>query len=294
MPVSHIPNGLPAVRLVELTVSALSVPLLEPFVISATSRIDTTRAALVRVTLEDLASGKRAEGIGEAAALPNVTREDQPELLEALSALGRTSTGTSLPDLAALGGSMRSFRADRSRAQARSAPWSMRGHAWRACRCMPCSVRDTRDTRDTRAKKVPQPQRRPPCPARSTPTSRCRSPSPRTWRARRHRARGFLFKVKVGKRLDDDCASLRAVARAVPDACFRLDANAGFSAARPRAARRARRRRAAHRMLRAAVRGGRLAGMAEVRARRRAGDRRRIVLRRRGSRALLAARAATA
>jgi L-alanine-DL-glutamate epimerase-like enolase superfamily enzyme len=43
--------------------------------------------------------------------------------------------------------------------------------------------------------------------------------------------RGFgCFKVKVGKNLDQDIAALRAIHSAVPDATFRIDANAGFSA----------------------------------------------------------------
>jgi L-alanine-DL-glutamate epimerase-like enolase superfamily enzyme len=46
------------------------------------------------------------------------------------------------------------------------------------------------------------------------------------------RARGFrTFKVKVGHDLEKDAAALRAVAGRVPDARFRLDANAGFTVA---------------------------------------------------------------
>ena len=67
-----------------IDVEPLSIRLREPFVI-ATGRIDTTRAALVRATLED-GNGRRATGLGEAAALPPVTREDQPELLATIAA----------------------------------------------------------------------------------------------------------------------------------------------------------------------------------------------------------------
>jgi L-alanine-DL-glutamate epimerase-like enolase superfamily enzyme len=50
-------------------------------------------------------------------------------------------------------------------------------------------------------------------------------------RAREHRAAGFTcFKVKVGRDWRADAAALRAVAAAVPEARFRLDANAGFNA----------------------------------------------------------------
>jgi L-alanine-DL-glutamate epimerase-like enolase superfamily enzyme len=49
--------------------------------------------------------------------------------------------------------------------------------------------------------------------------------------ALRHRQAGFTcFKVKVGRDWRADRTSLRAAAAAVPDARFRLDANAGFSA----------------------------------------------------------------
>jgi L-alanine-DL-glutamate epimerase-like enolase superfamily enzyme len=48
--------------------------------------------------------------------------------------------------------------------------------------------------------------------------------------ARAHFARGFdTFKIKVGKRIDDDVRALSAVAAAVPTARIRLDANAGFT-----------------------------------------------------------------
>src|SRR5438552_1533211 len=61
----------PGVSIVDLTVGPLSIPLREPFVI-ASGRMDATRAALVRATLED-GSGRRATGFGESAALPPVT-----------------------------------------------------------------------------------------------------------------------------------------------------------------------------------------------------------------------------
>ncbi|HVV51818.1 MAG TPA: hypothetical protein VHO06_19275, partial [Polyangia bacterium] len=72
------------VSIVEVTVAPLSIPLREPFVI-ASGRIEATRAALVGATLED-DQGRRATGLGESAALPPVTREDQPDLLRQLAA----------------------------------------------------------------------------------------------------------------------------------------------------------------------------------------------------------------
>jgi L-alanine-DL-glutamate epimerase-like enolase superfamily enzyme len=49
--------------------------------------------------------------------------------------------------------------------------------------------------------------------------------------ARDWHERGFrVFKVKVGRNVDEDIAALEAVHRAVPGVTFRVDANAGFSA----------------------------------------------------------------
>src|SRR5580692_5458267 len=87
----HFGSG---VSIVDLTVAPLSIPLREPFVI-ASGRMDATRAALVRATLED-GRGRRATGLGESAALPPVTREDQPELLLAIAAAAAGLRGAAL------------------------------------------------------------------------------------------------------------------------------------------------------------------------------------------------------
>ena len=81
-------------RIQHLSVSALSVPLIEPFVI-ATGRVDTTRAALVQVGVV-APDGRRVVGLGEAAALPPVTAEDQPDLLAQLHAASARLTGATL------------------------------------------------------------------------------------------------------------------------------------------------------------------------------------------------------
>ena len=97
--------GVARSSIVSIEVEPLSIPLREPFVI-ATGRIDTTRAALVRATLED-ERGRRATGLGEAAALPPVTREDQPELLAAIAAAAPALRGAAfagVDDVAALVG----------------------------------------------------------------------------------------------------------------------------------------------------------------------------------------------
>lgn len=61
-----------------VTVEALSVPTLDPFVISS-GQVHATRSVLVRVELDD-----GTVGLGEGSCLPPVTREDQADALRAL------------------------------------------------------------------------------------------------------------------------------------------------------------------------------------------------------------------
>jgi len=84
------------VSIAAIDVEPLSIPLREPFVI-ASGRMDATRAVLVRVTLEGF-GGARATGLGEAAALPPVTREDQPELLTEIGAVAAALKGAEIGD----------------------------------------------------------------------------------------------------------------------------------------------------------------------------------------------------
>ena len=73
--------SLEGVRVEALRARPLSVPLIEPFVI-ATGRVDATRAVEVeaRVTWR----GRSDVGLGEAACLPPVTKEDQGDVLREL------------------------------------------------------------------------------------------------------------------------------------------------------------------------------------------------------------------
>jgi L-Ala-D/L-Glu epimerase len=70
-------------RIERVSARPLSVPLREPFVI-ASGRVDATRAAEIRVRVAW--QGRRADGLGEAACLPPVTREDQGDVLRDVSA----------------------------------------------------------------------------------------------------------------------------------------------------------------------------------------------------------------
>jgi len=193
-------------------VQPLSVPLREPFVI-ATGRVDVTPAALVRVTLDD-GAGKIAVGLGESAALPPVTREDQPALLSALSRAAPELRGVRVPALSDLAGLLQ-----------RALPESAVARAGLEAAVL-----------DAGARLAGQPLWRllggAAAPELTTDiTLSISDPDRMATAAIGHRRAGFAcFKVKVGRDWRADLASLRAVAGAVPDARFRLDANAGFTA----------------------------------------------------------------
>ncbi len=195
-----------------IEISPLSVPLIEPFVI-ASGRIDTTRAVLVKATLVDRA-GRREVGLGEAAALPPVTREDQPELLAQLTAASKAVTGASVfsfDELTAL-----LDRALPDQAVARAGLECALFDAWARLRDMPlCTLLTGQPTRTVT----------------TDITLPIAEPSHMAALAVGYRARGFtIFKVKIGKSIEDDIVALSLIAAHVPDARFRLDANAGFDA----------------------------------------------------------------
>jgi L-alanine-DL-glutamate epimerase-like enolase superfamily enzyme len=217
---SPAPDGPPPSRglsaggfsIVSIEVEPLSIPLRAPFVI-ATGRIDVTRAALVRATVADRA-GRQAAGLGEAAALPPVTREDQPDLLAAIAAAAPALRGAPLPDLDALAsllaGSLAGSVVARAGVEAAILDAAARLLG------VPLHVALGNNTAPELVTDV------------TLPIS---DPERMAAAALDHRRSGFTcFKVKVGRDWHADLASLRAVAAAVPDARYRLDANAGFDA----------------------------------------------------------------
>jgi L-alanine-DL-glutamate epimerase-like enolase superfamily enzyme len=203
----------PGVSIVDLTVAPLSIPLREPFVI-ASGQMDATRAALVRATLED-GRGRRATGLGESAALPPVTREDQPELLQLIA---RAAAG--------LRGARLGRTEDLDRLLAEQLPTSQVARAGvetaildAAARLQGLPLWRALGGVEMRA-------------LRTDITLSISDPERMAAAATRFARAGFTcFKVKVGRDWRADGASLRAVAAAVPDAQFRIDANAGFKAA---------------------------------------------------------------
>jgi L-alanine-DL-glutamate epimerase-like enolase superfamily enzyme len=213
---------LPPVKLVALDAEPLSIPLRDPFVI-ASGRIDVTRAVLVRATVED-ASGRRAGGLGEAAALPPVTREDQPELLAAIADVAPSLVGLRLESTADRWTALSSAiaRALPGSAVARAGVETAILDAW--CRSAGVSVARALAGSGAAQSAVSS--------FLTDITLPISDPERMVDAARRHHAAGFdCFKVKVGRDWRADRASLRAVGAAIPGARIRLDANAGFRAA---------------------------------------------------------------
>jgi L-alanine-DL-glutamate epimerase-like enolase superfamily enzyme len=204
---------MPTSAIEHVEVTPLSIPLLEPFVI-ASGRVDTTRAVLVRAVVSD-ARGRRVIGLGEAAALPPVTREDQPELLQVLTSVGSSLRG-------ATWSSHEDMKAQLDAAGLQERPVARAG--------LECALLDA----EAHLAGLPM------CTHLSGESPRVlatditlpiAAPEHMAELARQYRTRGFeVFKVKIGKHLDDDLRALTLISRAVPDARFRLDANAAFTA----------------------------------------------------------------
>lgn len=217
-------------HIADVEIVPLSVPLCEPFVI-ATGRVDVTRAAQVKVTLVDERTGQTGWGLGEGAALWPVTNEDQPHVLEALGKACSRLPGErfglpnidgnaaldlqTLADLTAL-----LDEAFPASPVARAAFETAVCDAWARLLGLPLRTlmggiigKSTRRLETDMTIPIAEPFRM-------------------AERARAWAEQGFThFKIKVGKDLDSDVAALHAIFDAVPKARFRIDANAGFSAA---------------------------------------------------------------
>ena len=178
---------------------ALSVPLIEPFVI-ASGRVDATRAVEVEVRVSW--RGQTAVGLGEAACLPPVTLEDQDDVLRALAG---GVVGSATEALHRLGPVARAgLETALLDAMARIAGLPLRGLVGDgATRALETDV-----------------------------TVAIAEPAKMADLARGWAARGFrALKVKVGKDLDADVIALEAIGRAAPRARLRVDANAAYPAA---------------------------------------------------------------
>jgi L-alanine-DL-glutamate epimerase-like enolase superfamily enzyme len=192
-------HGLTAGSLLEsVGARALSVPLVEPFVI-ATGRVDTTRAVEVEVVVRR--GGRRATGLGEAACLPPVTAEDQDDVLRELE------RPLSLSDLPSLGPVARAGL----ETAVLDAVARLEGIPVRALLGGESGARTKALETDI--------------------TVAIAAPERMGELARAWASRGFrCIKVKVGKDLDADVRAIEAIARAAPTVSVRVDANAGYVA----------------------------------------------------------------
>lgn len=204
-----------AVVVESISCEPLSVPLVDPFVI-ASGRVDATRSVLVTARVSE--DGKSAEGLGEASCLRPVTKEDQPDAIEAIQFAAPEISGKSFDtfnDLhALLDPKLERFPVARSGVEMAilDALARVRGVPLFQLLC---------SARDQAAMKVETDITLP-----ILPPARMAELAAQWW------AKGFRsFKVKVGKSLSDDLAALRAIAAQIPQARFRVDANGGYTPA---------------------------------------------------------------
>lgn len=198
------------VRIEWIGARPLSVPLREPFVI-ASGRVDATRAVEIEVRVAW--AGRTAGGLGEAACLPPVTREDQGDVLAAVERVAPVLLAREVPPgAAAVEESLRAALPD--------APVARAG--------VECAVLDAM----ARIAGLPL---RTALGGRGTDaletdiTIPIAGPDAMGALAAQWTARGFrALKIKVGRDLDADVRALEAVARAAASATLRVDANAGY------------------------------------------------------------------
>jgi L-alanine-DL-glutamate epimerase-like enolase superfamily enzyme len=198
------------VRIERLTARPLSVALIEPFVI-ATGRVDATRAVEIDVVVAAPTprGGGRAgtHGLGEAACLPPITREDQPDVLESLESASRQlAAGRALGDVLASLGPVARAGLEVAIGDALSRAEGVPLRTWLGGPAGPATLE-------------------------TDVTIAIASPDRMGELARAWVARGFRsLKVKVGKDPDADVRALEAIGRAAPGAALRVDANAGYTA----------------------------------------------------------------
>ncbi len=203
-------------RVLGATSAPLLVPLREPFTI-ATARMDTTRAALVRLVGRGLSSTDQVAGLGEAACLYPVTREDLPDVLAAAE--------NALPRLVGVDVSRPEDCADLAARAAEGFPVLVAA--------IECALVDAlaRSRGQSVARLFGVDDRMRTHALESDITIPIAEESEmlrvgRTW----HEAGFRAFKAKVGRAQDVETRSLCTMHTVLPGLRFRLDANAGFSA----------------------------------------------------------------
>jgi L-Ala-D/L-Glu epimerase len=212
-------------RIVSLRMRELNVPLIDPFVI-ASGRMEATRALLVEATVCDLTTGKHAQGLGECAALPPITHEDQGDIFETLQRFVPRAVMADLGDGSA-DEILKFFDSDFGLRSTGNHPVARAG--------VEAAVLDAvtrlRGVAMFRAlaggEHAGDAQRR----FHSDITIPIHAPAYMGKLAEGWRNKGFsCFKIKVGIHLEHDLEGIRAIRQRVPDARFRIDANGGYDA----------------------------------------------------------------
>jgi L-alanine-DL-glutamate epimerase-like enolase superfamily enzyme len=191
----------------------LSVPLVEPFVI-ATGRVDATRS--VEIEARVVFRGETAVGLGEAACLPPVTKEDQNDVLREVEGAAPLVIGQAIACAGLSASLAQAALGPVARAGVEAAILDavarIAGLPVRAFVGGPVGAATTELETDV--------------------TVAIADPAHMAALASEWFARGFrALKVKVGKDVDADARALEAIGRAVPGARLRVDANAGYTAA---------------------------------------------------------------
>jgi L-Ala-D/L-Glu epimerase len=202
------------VEIVECSARPLSVPTVDPFVISS-GAVQATRSVLVRVGIRNYA-GHIFHGLGEAACLPPVTTEDQPHAHEALQHVAGQLLGRRVDELEALAGFL-----------------ELLPHHPVARAGLEVALLDAL----ARSQRKPLHQFISGSSASAAPvdtdiTIPLLGAERMAELARQWVSKGFTsLKIKVGQNVDADLRSLEAMLRAAPSAKYRPDANGGLSVA---------------------------------------------------------------
>ncbi|HRG96759.1 MAG TPA: enolase C-terminal domain-like protein [Polyangiaceae bacterium] len=193
--------------------SALCVPLREPFVI-ATARMDTTRAGLVRLTAEER-GGPEVRGLGEAACLHPVTREDLPDVERAWPAAEERVVGAEVNT------------ADEAHALALAASPSSPVLA----AALECALVDALARARGVSVRALFGCSAPAATLESDVTIPIAEEAEMLRVGRRWYAQGFrAFKVKVGRDAEREARAMCSLHTSLPGLRLRLDANGGFTA----------------------------------------------------------------
>lgn len=205
-------------ELVSISAEPLSVHLHEPFVI-ASGRVDVTQSVLVTAVVRDLGDGREAHGYGESAALPPVTKETQKDALFGVLSAAGPLRGLIIDteELGAFGGALDAPLV--STPVARAGVETAILDALSRLVGMPLWRWLTRGGSEAAAPEL-----------LTDITIPIGEPAHMAELAEQWSARGFSsFKVKVGRGLESDIEALERIHQRVPEASFRLDANAGYA-----------------------------------------------------------------